>query len=73
MGGCHLQERQRGGVKRLDDVRRLLDAGVRVYAEEPRLAAHGLDGEGRLLDRVRPLPADEAATRWSTYRMVCFL
>ncbi|AEM82830.1 hypothetical protein [Streptomyces violaceusniger] len=55
------------------DVLRLLDAGVRVYAEEPGLAAYGLDGEGRLLDRVRPMPADEAAARWSTYRMVCFM
>ncbi|MFH9263216.1 hypothetical protein [Streptomyces sp. NPDC017546] len=55
------------------DVRSLLGLGLRVYAEESDLIAYGLDGEGRLLDGVQPIPADEAAARWSDYRVVCFL
>ncbi|MCA6094678.1 hypothetical protein LE181_21210 [Streptomyces sp. SCA3-4] len=55
------------------DVRTLLDAGLRVYAEEPGLAAYGLEDQDRLLDGVQRISADEAAARWAAYRMVCFL
>lgn len=55
------------------DVRRLLDSGLRVYAEDHQLTAYALDGAGDLLDGVQRIPADEAAARWSAYRMVCFL
>ncbi|MER6623312.1 hypothetical protein [Streptomyces sp. NPDC000931] len=55
------------------DVRNLLDLGMRVYADESDLISYGLAGEGGCLDGVQPVPADEAAARWSSYRMVCFL
>jgi hypothetical protein len=55
------------------DVRRLLESGLVVYAEEPGLAAYGLDSGDQLLDGVRRMPAGGAAARCSEYRLVCFL
>ncbi|WP_234313751.1 hypothetical protein [Streptomyces sp. NBRC 109706] len=55
------------------DVRRLLDTGMRVYAEEPGLVAYGLDGDGALLDGVLRMPEGGAAARWGDRRMVCCL
>ncbi|MFI9100877.1 hypothetical protein ACIGXA_10140 [Streptomyces fildesensis] len=55
------------------DVRVLLDAGVRVYAEEQGVRAYGLAGEGSLLDGVRTISTLDVAARWSDYRLVCFL
>ncbi|MFL6129409.1 MAG: hypothetical protein ACJ73E_10140 [Mycobacteriales bacterium] len=54
------------------DLRRLLDAGVRVWVSGPDLAALGLAGAGRLLAGVRPAPA-ELAARWPDYRTVFYL
>jgi hypothetical protein len=53
-------------------LRWLLAAGVRVWVCAPDLAALGLAGDGRLLDGVRPAPADLAA-RWPDYRTVFYL
>ncbi|MFJ9715270.1 hypothetical protein ACIRPQ_04885 [Streptomyces sp. NPDC101213] len=54
------------------DLRTLMDAGVRVHAEESGLAAHGLSAD-RLLDGVLPVPDGSMALRWPEYRMVCYL
>ncbi|MER6407199.1 MULTISPECIES: DsrE family protein [Streptomyces] len=54
------------------DLRTLMDAGVRVHAEESALAAHGLAPD-RLLDGVRAVPDGSTALRWPEYRMVCYL
>jgi hypothetical protein len=54
-------------------LRRLLDAGVRVWVQEPDLAALGLAGDGRLLDGVRLAPAGAMAARWPAYRTVFYL
>lgn len=54
------------------DLRVLMDAGVRVHAEESALAAHGLD-PGRLLAGVLTAADGSTALRWPEYRMVCYL
>lgn len=53
-------------------LRRLLNAGVRVWVAGADLAALGLAGGDRLLDGVVPAPAGLAA-RWGDYRTVCYL
>ncbi|MEU9113899.1 hypothetical protein AB0D04_19475 [Streptomyces sp. NPDC048483] len=61
----------------LSDPRRdltvLLDAGVRVSAEESALAAYAPHGRDRLLPGVQTAADGELALRWPDYRMVCFL
>ncbi|MCX5203706.1 hypothetical protein OG897_19890 [Streptomyces sp. NBC_00237] len=55
-------------------LRTLIEAGVGVWAEEPGLAAVGAaHSPGRLLDGIRVARDGELATRWTEYRMVCFL
>ncbi|WP_051838462.1 hypothetical protein [Streptomyces sp. NRRL WC-3742] len=56
-------------------LRTLIDAGVRVWAEESALAAFGFTGTDPdvLLDGVRVAADGELALRWPEYRMVCFL
>ncbi|MFF4082306.1 hypothetical protein ACFYZN_23255 [Streptomyces sp. NPDC001777] len=54
------------------DLRVLLDAGVRIFAQEEDLTALGF-APGDLLDDVRPVPAAEMAGRWPEYRMVSYL
>ena len=51
----------------------LLEAGVRVWAEEPGLRAHGLDGDGSLLPGVGSVAAGAMAARWPDYRAVFYL
>ncbi|MER6300586.1 hypothetical protein ABT247_13580 [Kitasatospora sp. NPDC001539] len=55
------------------DVRALLDAGIRVRAEEPGLLASGMTGGEQLLEGVELIGAQAAAESWSEYRMICFL
>lgn len=54
-------------------VRRLLEAGVRVWVEEPDLHACGLDTTGRLIPGVERVPRGALAGRWPHYRSVFFL
>ncbi|WP_447038495.1 hypothetical protein [Streptomyces sp. DSM 118878] len=56
----------------------LLEAGVRIWAEEPGLRAHGLDGDGPdgdgpLLPGVGSVAAGAMAARWPDYRAVFYL
>ncbi|MFJ4095306.1 hypothetical protein ACIPYS_27265 [Kitasatospora sp. NPDC089913] len=55
------------------DVQALLDAGIRVLAEEPGLTASGLAGREQLLEGVELIGARAAAESWSGYGTVCFL
>ncbi|MGW3040431.1 hypothetical protein ACWC9T_10345 [Kitasatospora sp. NPDC001159] len=55
------------------DVQALLDAGIRVRAEEPGLIASGMTGRDQLLEGVELIGARTSAESWSEYRMICFL
>jgi hypothetical protein len=55
------------------DLRRLLEAGVRVWAEEPSLATYVPGGREALLPDVHTAAEGEFALRWPAYRRVCFL
>ncbi|MFD7020777.1 hypothetical protein [Streptomyces sp. NPDC059161] len=57
----------RGGVEAL------LRSGVRVWAEEPALRAHGLDPDNDLLAGVGSVAAGVMATRWPDYHAVFYL
>ncbi|WP_062209439.1 hypothetical protein [Streptomyces sp. NBRC 109706] len=55
------------------DVERLLEAGLRVLADETALHTWGLDGPDALLPGVERTTARRTAERWADYRMVSFL
>lgn len=54
-------------------VARLICDGVKVWVEEPDLAALGPSARGRLLPGVRCLPAYGLAARWPSYERVWFM
>ncbi len=51
----------------------LLDAGSRIWVEEPDLSEHGLSGDGLLTPGVQSVPAGVIAARWPDYRAVFYL